>query len=305
MNLLNMILLFIFLCNTKGACIVENFKYLVYTINNTDVPRRVLAGVSPHLEKTSSTQVKIIIHGWLDNCKDSYITQFKNLYLKNPDNVVIHVDWCKISKLDYDLAKQNSKYVANNLGDLLECLTDEGFDHNNIEIICFCMGCQIAGIASKRLINTKKVKIGRITALDPAGPTYFYEKEENRLGSCDATMVFVIHTDAFKFGFGDPCGIIDVYPNGGRQPQPGCPEGSNYIERSMCSHRRAIYYYLEALNDSNFYGIECPTYMDYRNGLCNKNKVVDFSETVNHEDSGLYFARTGNSAPFLKKKSCN
>lgn len=68
-------------------------------------------------------------------------------------------------------------------------------------------------------------KIGRITALDPAGPAWSHEDmdpHKERLCPSDADFVDVIHTDIYYSGFTAPIGHVDFYPNEGKH-QPGCP----------------------------------------------------------------------------------
>lgn len=69
-------------------------------------------------------------------------------------------------------------------------------------------------------------KIGRITALDPAGPAWLnnnMDPVKERLCQEDADFVDVIHTDIFYSGLAMPCGHVDFYPNDGKH-QPGCPD---------------------------------------------------------------------------------
>lgn len=73
---------------------------------------------------------------------------------------------------------------------------------------------------------------GRITGLDPAGPSFYLVPSQGIKGS-DASLVDIIHTDAGKYGatVNTGTGTIDFLPNGGRRPQPGCPAtgGIKYI----------------------------------------------------------------------------
>lgn len=55
----------------------------------------------------------------------------------------------------------------------------------------------------------------------PAGPLFSVNNPNDRIDSTDAEYVEIIHTDTRSFGFGDPIGHTDFYPNGGFG-QPGC-----------------------------------------------------------------------------------
>lgn len=64
--------------------------------------------------------------------------------------------------------------------------------------------------------------MGRITALDPDYLFWEFKEPKQRLSSEDATFVYVIHTDGGGLGFMRCLGHVDVFPNGGLAPQPGC-----------------------------------------------------------------------------------
>lgn len=55
---------------------------------------------------------------------------------------------------------------------------------------------------------------------------------EGHLTAADAMFVDVIHTDGGNFGFPNPLGHVDFYPNGGKPIQPGCNLGS-VIRRTL------------------------------------------------------------------------
>lgn len=83
-----------------------------------------------------------------------------------------------------------------------------------------------------RFIGTVRFQVGRITGLDAAYPLYMNTGSEGHLAKSDAMFVDVIHTDGGNFGFPNPLGHVDFYPNGGKPVQPGC-NLENVFRRSL------------------------------------------------------------------------
>lgn len=55
---------------------------------------------------------KIIIHGWTDSSKSSWLTDFKHNYLANSDYNIIFVDWFPISAIEYGIAAKLTRQVS-------------------------------------------------------------------------------------------------------------------------------------------------------------------------------------------------
>lgn len=103
---------------------------------------------------------------------------------------------------------------------------------NKIHIIGHGMGAHIAGLAGKELGKIRPgYKIARITALDPAGPVFFFRFPFDKLSKDDAVMVDALHTDPHSFGSLKAEYRVDFYANPGLENQPGCPYFSD-IENS-------------------------------------------------------------------------
>lgn len=108
---------------------------------------------------------------------------------------------------------------------LIESLTTKiNIPPENIHIIGHSLGAHVGGFAGRMFNKMAGSQIGRITALDAAGPLFEgpFGRVFQGLNSQDAKVVDVIHTDAGVFGYSGPLGTVDYYPNGGEGPQPGC-----------------------------------------------------------------------------------
>lgn len=96
----------------------------------------------------------------------------------------------------------------------------------------------------KYIFNKTAKKVHRITALDPAGPSFERAEIDGnlRLSDADATLVDVIHTDVGHYGFNGSIGHVDFYPNGGTN-QPGCvPVEDGNGTRFSNGYRYSNYY---------------------------------------------------------------
>lgn len=73
----------------------------------------------------------------------------------------------------------------------------------------------------QRVQALRRQSIGRITGLDPAGPSFSNRGPNERLSPDDALFVDCMHTDSNIAGIGRSIGDVDYYPNGGSR-QNGC-----------------------------------------------------------------------------------
>lgn len=119
------------------------------------------------------------------------------------------------------------------MGQFITKLIDElKVNPQSVSIVGHSFGSHVSGFAGKQVQKANAVKIGRITATDPARPPFESSLISNndKLTKEDATTVVVIHTDIGKSGYVAPLGTIDFYPNGGGAPQPGCEDSENIGE---------------------------------------------------------------------------
>lgn len=85
---------------------------------------------------------------------------------------------------------------------------------------------------------------------------------DERLADSDADIVEVIHTNAGIFGFKQPLGTIDYYPNGGIS-QPGC-----FIWSVGCSHQRSHAFFIESIYNPKFYASKCDSFENLQQDNC-------------------------------------
>ncbi|XP_061483912.1 lipase member I isoform X2 [Rhineura floridana] len=256
--------------NFANSLIGTNLKVqlLLYTRRNQNCAENLSERnltASTYLNVTKQTI--IIIHGYrLTGSPPIWIDNITELLLEKEDINVIIVDWNRgATNVNYFKAVDSAKKVVEILKNLIDQMLANGASLDSIYMIGASIGAHIAGFVGKAYNG----KIGRITGLDPAGPSFTGNPPSQRLDHTDAQFVDVIHSDIDALGYRKPLGNIDFYPNGGTD-QPGCPKtilgGFQYFK---CDHQRSVFLYMSSLKPNcNVTAYPCDNYTDYRNGKC-------------------------------------
>ncbi|GFY48033.1 pancreatic lipase-related protein 2 [Trichonephila inaurata madagascariensis] len=302
--------------------------FLLYTRKNNQLFHFLRAGdIASVLESNFllETETKIIIPGWFDNLKVStWMLDMKDALLNYRDCNVIIVDWSKANGIPFAQAVANTRVVGAEVALLVNFLQDTfGVSPESCHIIGHSLGTEIAGYAGER-IN----RLGRITALDPAGPYFRNVSTIVRLDPSDALFVDAIHGHSSDIDTDKPSrleqtGHIDFYPNGGER-QPGCPTPfvNTFIKKGVldaarnmvvCDHYKVIDYFLATI--PNHYGckpvgVACDSWENFVAGKCS-DCAVDGSqcaimgfqadqkkELIKQHPPRKYYLYTGVNPPF-------
>ncbi|KAM6954950.1 phospholipase A1 member A isoform 2-T2 [Lycodopsis pacificus] len=214
-----------------------------------------------------SRPTTVIVHGYrVMGSKPSWVKQLARALLRAQDVNVLVVDWVYGASFAYNLVVEDYKEVAVQISILINQLQQHGCKLESFHFIGISLGAHVAGFVGTLFDG----KIGRITALDPAGPMFKGADTFGRLDPSDALFVDAIHTDSDYFGISIPVGHVDFFLNGGKD-QTGCarslfPSMYGYV---ICDHMRALHVYMSALNGScPMVGIPCSSYEDFLKGRC-------------------------------------
>uniref|UniRef100_A0A8C1VPE2 Lipase, member Ia n=1 Tax=Cyprinus carpio TaxID=7962 RepID=A0A8C1VPE2_CYPCA len=245
-----------------------NVRLLLYTRVNASC-----AQLLSHQEPFSNPRFNLslpstfLIHGYRPNGSPPvWLTEFVQLLLLRHDMNVIVVDWNRgATNINYWKVVDNTRKVAANLTDLIQKMEVNGANLSSIHLIGVSLGAHISGFTGANFNG----RIGRITALDPAGPEFNGQPPSKRLDPSDAQFVEALHTDMDALGYRDLLGHIDYYANGGAD-QPGCPRtifsGSQYFK---CDHQRSVLLYMSSLNGScPITAYPCDSYTLFQDGEC-------------------------------------
>lgn len=106
----------------------------------------------------------------------------------------------------------------------------------------------------------------------------------------------VIHTNtAGVFGFIDPIGVADFYPNWGRT-QPGCELDLT----GTCAHLRVYSFFAESLNNNRYLATQCSSYNDIEAYRCTPilTRVKMGGEPLNRNARGVFYVPVGFLPPY-------
>ncbi|XP_068628844.1 pancreatic triacylglycerol lipase-like [Battus philenor] len=204
----------------------------------------------------------MIVHGFMSHSNASWVTAMTRAFLEWGDVNVIAVDWSNGGNTwKYWRAVANTRRVGSDVtGFLRQLLEATEAKVKDFHFIGHSLGAHISSYVSYHL-----GRVARITGLDPAQPCFRTNNLVERLDASDADFVDVMHTNGrllerIGFGFPEPAGHADFYPNGGMK-QPGCNNASDSIwskilpvsrlQQAICSHGRAYLLFIESLVNNN------------------------------------------------------
>ena len=215
-------------------------KFFLYTRNGEE---QIYADGLVNSTYLQNRETKVLVHGYQGSI-DNWAIDTAALFLDLADYNIIAVDWSPgAANLNYYKSVANTRLVGAQIGLMINALQETyQILPNDVHIIGHSLGAQTAGYAGKAISG-----LGRISALDPAGPAYYKNDRRVRVSITDAAFVDVLHTNgdtSLSGGLGlmDAVGTADFYVNGG-QDQPGC-------SNNLCSHNRAVDIYMESIKQS-------------------------------------------------------
>lgn len=200
-------------------------------------------------EKGRGRPLIVIVHGFTESAAASWVTSMARALLSVIGANVLLVDWRRGAAAPvYSVAASNTPAVGAELSVVLQRLmrNNSNLMPHDVHIIGFSLGAHVAGFCGRHFLMHTRKRIGRITALDPAGP--LFEGTNVSVSRGDADFVDVIHTNMgqlehLQFGLAASVGDVDFFPNGGSE-QPGC-------HRIACSHQRAHELMIESITNQH------------------------------------------------------
>ncbi|XP_076289001.1 pancreatic triacylglycerol lipase-like [Lasioglossum baleicum] len=271
----------------------DRVLFYLYTRDNPVEGQPLYIGDVDLLKQSNfdfSKPTKIVTHGWINTVLNGAVSLIRDAYLKNGDYNVVGIDWGKIAFKPYLWASSRVPMVSKFVSSFINFLQIQGLDLSTLTIVGHSLGGHVAGLAAR----FTEGNVEHVVALDPALPNFENAGPGERVARGDARYLEVIHTDAGVFGYVDPIGDIDFYPNGGSL-QPGCMTNT-------CSHLRAYKYFAESINSTpGFVAVKCNSYANFLEGKCRSNtKAILGGSKPNYEAKGTYFLGANRLPPYAQ-----
>ncbi|CAG9760474.1 unnamed protein product [Ceutorhynchus assimilis] len=235
-----------------------------------------------------SKPTKCITHGWMSGGRMDSSVRLRDGFLYRHDANILVMDWSAISGNPfYPIPMMATPDVGRHYGTYLNYLVDElGLNPDGIHLVGHSLGAHVSGFAGREVKNGK---VGRITGLDPALPGFDMGiNPSGTLNQNDAIFVDIIHTCAGFLGYKTPLGHVDIYPNGGGPPQPGC-NVLEFIE--ACSHGRSWKIFASSLfNNKPYIATKCPSFDDLDKKKCS-GKQIPVGDATSSDTRGIYYSQ--------------
>ncbi|XP_014275626.1 pancreatic lipase-related protein 2 [Halyomorpha halys] len=269
---------------------IDIFGSGAYTIND----QQNISSVFKNFVPTAKT--KIIVHGWKGSQYSRFCDFLKNAYLPLYNYNIIIADWSEAGAHlhPYFRAAHQVPRAAEQVGIFIEGLCSEfGLRPEDLHLIGHSLGSHVAGLSGK---NVTIGKIGRVTGLDPARPSFSYKYPEKRISTDSGLFVDIIHTCGGYLATPYQLGHADFFPNAGRWIQPGC----GIDIKGSCSHQRAYRYYAESIrNPLAFVSTPCLEWSLFKAKECDGTFIkVTMGEFTPNWAIGSYYLYTNKKPPF-------
>ncbi|CAG9574217.1 unnamed protein product [Danaus chrysippus] len=267
---------------------INDVLFQLYTRHNPTAAQGLLINDDERLYASNidfNDHTVIIFHAFMETPDDGSVLWLREAFVPRGDTNVIIVNAQTLEAGPwYIRAAENTWYIGRIGALFIDYLVSRGLKLSRTHLIGHSLGAQSAGVAGGSI---QSGKVSRITGLDAALPLFNKLPLKQRLDPSDAEFVDAIHTDAGIFGFKDPVGHVDFYPNGGISPQPGC-ELENVVPQQQllfdvfCSHWRSYMFFTESVTRPySFVATRCGSYRDYENGYCAGEPTTHMGLAVN------------------------
>ncbi|CAD7079410.1 unnamed protein product [Hermetia illucens] len=249
------------------------------------------------------------MHGYTEGSEVQSVHVSIEAFLKRREHNIILLEWSELASGNYFVdAVPNADMIGILAADRLLKMFKNGLDVEKFHLLGHSVGGQAIGKIGREVIalSNGKVKLPRITSLDPAFPKYYRDLHITPISYRDAEFVDIIHTDSWLYGSPLSAGTVDFWPNGGKSLQPGCPrrQYKQLTQNDLCSHRRSWILYAESVIDEvpkKFLAVKAKSWDDFKKGRTEPLEsyaVMGYNCPTNL--TGNYYLQTNEASPYAR-----
>ena len=249
---------------------------------------------------------KVVVHGWGGGTHIDKI--FANAYaMAGLDYNIIGVDWRDMEGTAQEEVVMVGVYTAQFLHAMVEHVSLELED---VHPVGWSYGAHVVANIGKEINRLGLPKLRRLTLLDPGEYGFLGPAHQHQIISKDdADYVDVIHTDGLGYGFLQPLGHADFYPNGGVNQPCSCDHECQGVNCSTWGdHGRAPAYFQESImGQDKFLAWRCSRgWVDFvlHGNKCSYEtdsplvSMGEWSDGGGVPDGGVYYLTTHTHPPY-------
>lgn len=222
----------------------------------------------------------------------------KLLQERRRDFNIILVDFAKDIQHLYHAVRHHVNIHGYFVAKIIKSLVASGIKASSISLIGHSVGANVAALSAdyynEYIQDVNGLKIGQLIAIDPA---IMCNSSDFHVRPNITQRVIVLHGEGNVFGVREPCGNIDIYPNGigyfpRRKNQPGC-------DTALCSHLYPFIIFMESMIEGvKIPAVQCDSWLNFRQQQCNYNDIVTIGVSYPETANGVYFCITQKSPPY-------
>ncbi|RNA24596.1 pancreatic triacylglycerol lipase [Brachionus plicatilis] len=189
--------------------------------NSIDLVKEKNFNIAKICDPKTRFRYKFIVHGFAETWNmtfrwDWVKDMIEEMLISEESKTlcIIAVDWAELARggtliMNYWKAIDNMKIASVIMSNYLKKMD---LNEKNFHCIGFSLGAHMCSIFYKTYFDMFKIRPGRITGLDPAGPFFASKKNNEKLHFTDADLVDIVHTSD-EFGLSEKNGHMDFYPD--------------------------------------------------------------------------------------------
>ncbi|KPI93148.1 Lipase member I [Papilio xuthus] len=261
-------------------------------------------GILSYKELDKTKRFIIFVGGYKSNINKRTEERVRDTFRNFPNSYLIILDHSPYTNdkqgyiKSYERSVKYVHYIGKALAQMLITLNEEGISPKNIHCVGHSLGGQILGHTGQIFFENTRMKISRITALDPAGPCFSNSFIENQIRSGVADYVEVYHCNAGALGTTSVLADVDFFVNKKGQSQPNCktpliPGFFDSPKAAKCNHRACIDLWTATVSHPEwFLARKCDSYKKYKGGSCSANDVTIAGLWNPGNATGVYYFST-------------